>query len=132
MDLAVNNLSLFFSAMLVVVALIISTKEKLGFTKDIIISVILAVIQLVAVGYLLKYVFQVNNLILTLIMVLVIVSNAAFNAKKRSQQLQKGFLISFIAIGCSTVITIGILIFSGSIKFIPSQIIPISGMIASN
>lgn len=81
MDLAVNNLSLFFSAMLVVVALIISTKEKLGFTKDIIISVIRAVIQLVAVGYLLKYVFQVNNLILTLIMVLVIVSNAAFNAK---------------------------------------------------
>ncbi|KOA02780.1 membrane protein [Enterococcus faecalis] len=132
MDLAVNNLSLFFSAMLVVVALIISTKEKLGFTKDIIISVIRAVIQLVAVGYLLKYVFQVNNLILTLIMVLVIVSNAAFNAKKRSQQLQKGFLISFIAIGCSTGITIGILIFSGSIKFIPSQIIPISGMIASN
>ena len=104
MDLAVNNLSLFFSAMLVVVALIISTKEKLGFTKDIIISVIRAVIQLVAVGYLLKYVFQVNNLILTLIMVLVIVSNAAFNAKKRSQQLQKGFLISFIAIGCSTAI----------------------------
>lgn len=58
MDLAVNNLSLFFSAMLVVVALIISTKEKLGFTKDIIISVIRAVIQLVAVGYLLKYVFK--------------------------------------------------------------------------
>lgn len=44
--------------MLVVVALIISTKEKLGFTKDIIISVIRAVIQLVAVGYLLKYVFK--------------------------------------------------------------------------
>ena len=43
--------------MLVVVALIISTKEKLGFTKDII-SVIRAVIQLVAVGYLLKYVFK--------------------------------------------------------------------------
>ncbi|MGC2993812.1 ABC transporter permease, partial [Enterococcus faecalis] len=64
MDLAVNNLSLFFSVMLVVVALIISTKEKLGFTKDIIISVIRAVIQLVAVGYLLKYVFQVNKLIL--------------------------------------------------------------------
>ena len=40
--------------MLVVVALIISTKEKL----DIIISVIRAVIQLVAVGYLLKYVFK--------------------------------------------------------------------------
>ncbi len=91
MDLAVNNLSLFFSAMLVVVALIISTKEKLGFTKDIIISVIRAVIQLVAVGYLLKYVFQVNNLILTLIMVLVIVSNAAFNAKNAASNYKRAF-----------------------------------------
>ena len=91
MDLAVNNLSLFFSAMLVVVALIISTKEKLGFTKDIIISVIRAVIQLVAVGYLLKYVFQVNNLILTLIMVLVIVSNATFNAKTQPAITKRAF-----------------------------------------
>lgn len=91
MDLAVNNLSLFFSAMLVVVALIISTKEKLGFTKDIIISVIRAVIQLVAVGYLLKYVFQVNNLILTLIMVLVIVPNAAFNAKNAASNYKRAF-----------------------------------------
>ncbi len=95
MDLAVNNLSLFFSVMLVVVALIISTKEKLGFTKDIIISVIRAVIQLVAVGYLLKYVFQVNNLILTLIMVLVIVSNAAFNAKKTQPAITKGLFDFF-------------------------------------
>lgn len=77
--------------MLVVVALIISTKEKLGFTKDIIISVIRAVIQLVAVGYLLKYVFQVNNLILTLIMVLVIVSNAAFNAKNAASNYKRAF-----------------------------------------
>lgn len=118
MDLAVNNLSLFFSAMLVVVALIISTKEKLGFTKDIIISVIRAVIQLVAVGYLLKYVFQVNNLILTLIMVLVIVSNAAFNAKTQPA-ITKGLLISFIAIGCSTGITIGILIFLVLLNLFP-------------
>ncbi|MGC3601905.1 ABC transporter permease, partial [Enterococcus faecalis] len=62
---------------------------------------------------------------------MVFFTKAALMQKTRSQQLQKGFLISFIAIGCSTGITIGILIFSGSIIFIPSQIIPISGMIAS-
>ena len=43
-------------------------------------------------------------------MVLVIVSNAAFNAKTQPA-ITKGLLISFIAIGCSTGITIGILIF---------------------
>lgn len=44
MDLVVNNLFLFFLVMLVVVVLIISIKEKLGFIKDIIISVIWVVI----------------------------------------------------------------------------------------
>ncbi|MEI5993470.1 ABC transporter permease [Candidatus Enterococcus mansonii] len=132
MDLAVNDLSLLFAGMLVIVALLISYKEKLGFTKDIIISVCRAIIQLIAVGYLLKYVFQVDNKILTVVMAGIIIINAALNANKRSDHLKKGFLISFIAIACSTGITISVLVLSGAIRFIPSQIIPISGMIASN
>lgn len=132
MNLAVNNLSLFFAGMLVVVALFISYKEKLGFTKDIIISVCRAIIQLILVGYLLKYVFQVNNQLLTVVMAGVIIINAALNARKRSNHLRNSFLISLIAIACSTGVTIGVLVLSGAIRFIPSQIIPISGMIASN
>ncbi|MFD2308183.1 ABC transporter permease [Enterococcus termitis] len=132
MNLAVNDLSLLFASMLVIVALLISYKEKLGFTKDIIISVCRAVIQLILVGYLLKYIFQVDNKIVTIVMAGVIIINAALNAKKRSNHLKNGFLISFIAIVCSTGVTIGVLVFSGAIRFIPSQIIPISGMIASN
>ncbi|MGM0123959.1 hypothetical protein IGI37_001333 [Enterococcus sp. AZ194] len=132
MNLAVNNLSLLFSGLMVVVALGISYKEKLGFTKEIIVGVIRAIIQLVCVGYLLKYIFQVNNQLLTIAMAIIIVINASANAKKRSKQIKNGFLLSFIAIGCSTGVTISLLVLSGSIKFIPSQIIPISGMIASN
>ncbi|MBO0472203.1 hypothetical protein IGL98_000690 [Enterococcus sp. DIV0840] len=132
MNLAVNDLSLLFASLLVIVALLISYKEKLGFTKDIIISVCRAVIQLILVGYLLKYIFQVDNKIVTLVMAGIIIINAALNAKKRSNHLKKGFLISFIAIICSTGVTIGVLVLSGAIRFIPSQIIPISGMIASN
>lgn len=132
MNLAVNNLSLLFASLLVMVALLISYKEKLGFTKDIVIGVFRAIIQLVFVGYLLKYIFQVNNSFLTVAMAGVIIINASLNARKQSKQLQNGFLVSLTAIACSTGITIGILIFSGAIKFIPSQIVPISGMIASN
>ncbi|MTD42129.1 iron export ABC transporter permease subunit FetB [Erwinia sp. CPCC 100877] len=134
MNLAVNDLSLLFAGLLVVVALSISYKEKLGFIKDIIISVCRAIIQLILVGYLLKYVFQVDNKFLTVAMAVIIVMNAALNAAKRSQQLQKqnGFWVSLIAIASSTGVTIGVLVLSGAIRFIPSQIIPISGMIASN
>lgn len=132
MNLAVNDLSLLFAAMLVFVALLISYKEKLGFTKDIIISVFRAIIQLILVGYLLKYVFQVNSKLLTIVMAGVIIINAALNASKRSNHLKNGFLISLLAIACSTGVTIGVLVLSGAIQFTPSQIIPISGMIASN
>lgn len=132
MNLAVNNLSLAFASILVIVALLISYKEKLGFTMDIVVSVVRAIIQLVFVGYLLNYVFQVNNVFLTLTMTGIIIVNASLNAKKRSQQLKKGFLISLTAIASSTGVTIGVLVLSGALRFIPSQIVPISGMIASN
>lgn len=62
MNLAVNNTSLFLAAMLVLVALGISLWQKLGLDRDIVIGVVRAVVQLFIVGYLLKYIFRVNNL----------------------------------------------------------------------
>ncbi|CAJ1230057.1 ABC transporter permease [Lactiplantibacillus xiangfangensis] len=132
MNLTVNNTSLFLAAMLVLVALSISLWQKLGLDKDIVIGVIRAVIQLFIVGYLLKYIFRVNNLWLTLAMMAFIIFNAAWNAKKRGPGIDHALGISLLAIFVSTGVTLGVLVLSGAIKFIPSQMIPISGMIASN
>lgn len=131
-QLAVNNLSLFFSFTLVMIAVFISQKEKLELSKDIFFSVIRAVLQLAIVGYVLKYLFQVNNVVLTASMSFFIVLNAAWNAHKRNPHFIKNYWETLLAITVSTYITMGILIVSGAIKFIPSQVIPISGMIASN
>lgn len=132
MNLSVNGLSLTFAVTLVFVALVISFHEKIGLEKDMIISVFRAIIQLFIVGYLLKFIFHINDVWLTLLMMLIIIFNAAANAKKRAGKLRNGFPISFIAILTSTGVTLGLLVLSGAIKFIPSQIIPITGMIASN
>ncbi|MGC6768706.1 ABC transporter permease [Enterococcus sp. LJL128] len=131
-DLAVTGQSLGWSLLLVGIALGISLNQKLGLGKDIIYSVCRAVVQLIVVGYVLKYIFQTDILILTLVMVLVIIFNAAWNTKQRNPSLQHAFLYSFAAIFLSTSITLGTLIFAGAIKIIPSQLVPISGMIASN
>lgn len=132
MNLAVSNTTLIFAALLVFVALYIGYREKLGVDKDIIIGVIRAIIQLVVVGYLLKYVFRINNVWLTLILILIIIFNAAYNANKRAAGIRHALPISLLAILSSTGLTLAVLVFSGSIRFIPSQMIPISGMIASN
>src|SRR5699024_16707 len=108
-NLAVNNLSLALSFVLVLVSLYFGFKEKLGIDKDIIIGVVRAVIQLFVVGYVLKYVIGSNNVILTLAMMTVIVTNAAWNAKKRGKGIPDLFGISLLAIVLSTGVTIGVL-----------------------
>ena len=131
-QLAVNDLSLVFAFLLVLIAVGISYKEKLQLSKDIFYSIFRAVLQLVIVGYVLKYIFQLDNLFLTAGMSLFIVFNAAWNAHKRNPNRQKKYWTSLLAIFVSTYVTLGVLVAAGAIKFVPSQIIPISGMIASN
>lgn len=113
-------------------AILISHKEKLALEKDILWSVGRAIIQLIIVGYVLKYIFSVDDASLTLLMVLFICFNAAWNAQKRSKYIAKAFISSFIAITVGAGITLAVLILSGSIEFIPMQVIPIAGMIAGN
>ena len=128
----ITNESLALALMLVVVAILISHKEKLALEKDILWSVGRAIIQLIIVGYVLKYIFSVDDASLTLLMVLFICFNAAWNAQKRSKYIAKAFISSFIAITVGAGINLAVLILSGSIEFIPMQVIPIAGMIAGN
>ncbi len=127
-DHIITNESLALSMVLVLVAVLVSYREKLALEKDIIWSICRAVVQLVIVGYVLKYIFNVNHAILTLCMVLFI----CFNAQKRSKYIDKAFISSFIAITTGAGLTLAVLVFSGSIAFVPMQVIPISGMIAGN
>ena len=92
----ITNESLALSMVLVLVAIVVSYREKLGLEKDILWSIVRAVIQLIIVGYVLKYIFNVNHAVLTLLMVLFICFNAAYNAQKRSKYIDKAFLSSFI------------------------------------
>lgn len=128
----ITNESLALALVLVLIALLVSKKEKLGLEKDIVWSVGRAIVQLIIVGYVLKYIFDLNNAILTVVMVLFICVNAALNARKRSRNIGNAFMLSFIAITTSTTLTLVILVLSGSIEFMPMQVIPISGMIAGN
>ncbi len=127
-----NTSSLLISSSLVLVALMFSYFQKLKLEKEIVISVIRAVIQLFLVGYLLDYIFGMENPMFTTLLVLVMIFNASVNAAKRGKGIRNGVLISFISIAFGAITTLSILVFSGAIKYEPNQIIPVSGMIISN
>jgi putative ABC transport system permease protein len=63
----ITNESLALSMVLVLVAIIVSYREKLALEKDIVWSICRAVVQLIIVGYVLKYIFNVNHALLTLL-----------------------------------------------------------------
>lgn len=130
--LAVSDLSLILSFALVLVSMAISWKEKLGLTRDIFYSVGRAIVQLVIVGYVLKFIMQVNNALLTLLMTLFIIFNAAWNANKRDPNPNRQLWHSIMALLIGTYITLGVLLLTQTLKLKPMQIIPITGMIASN
>lgn len=132
MDLQVSPITLVLSFVLVLFAMFISYKEKLGTAKEILYSVTRAVIQLVIVGYVLTYLFGLDNPIVTVGLVLVIAFNAAWNAHKRSNNIPNSLKISMAAIFSTILLTLSILVLSGSIEFTPSQIVPISGMICGS
>ena len=131
-NVMVSNLSLVLAFALVLVSIAISAKEKLGLTKDILTSVFRAIIQLVIIGFVLKFIFLVDQLWLTIVSTLVIIFNASWNANKRDPNPHRSFWNSIIAEAIGTYVTLGLLIFSGVIKPIPMQVIPITGMIAGN
>ena len=131
-SLNISNLSLVFASSLVLIALLIDYKEKLGLGKDIFIAAIRTVIQLFIIGYVLGAIFKVDSIITTSLMALFIIFNAAYNAGKRAKNLDNSFKISLAAIGLGTLLSLTVLLLSDTLKWTPSQIVPITGMIASN
>ncbi|KRM55111.1 ABC transporter permease [Lacticaseibacillus sharpeae] len=131
-NLIVSPTALAFAVVLVLIALGISLHEKIGLEKDMVIGVIRAVVQLTVVGYVLTYIIKVDRLWLTGLMVAIIIFNAAQNAYKRADGIPHAFPISLLAIAVGTLLTILLLVLAGAVKFTPSQIVPVSGMIASN
>lgn len=128
----INITSLLMASSLVIITLFFSYWQKLKLEKEIIVSVVRAVLQLVAVGYILEYVFGFKSPIFTTLLLFFMTFNAAYNAAKRGRAIKRVLLISFLSISAGTVVTLAILILSKTIKYEPYQIIPVSGMIISN
>lgn len=127
-----NTISLIIASALIAIPIFISYKEDLKLEKEIIISMIRAIIQLILVGYILEYVFNLKNSAFTIIILLIMTFIAALNTKKRGKEIKNVVFVSFISLIVGSSITLTILVLSGAIKFVPNQIIPVAGMVVSN
>ncbi|ABR55074.1 conserved hypothetical protein 245 [Methanococcus vannielii SB] len=114
-------------------SLLIIFKEKLGFSKEIFIAEILALLQLVILGYIIGIIFSLNlTYTFLLITVMIIIASFMVEGNVTKSKDKKIILSSFFAIFISTAVSTMILVFSGTIIFESQYLIPLLGMVIGN
>lgn len=125
-------LSLSFTLAFVVVALVLSLWLKLGVEKDLLIATVRSVIQLLIIGYILKFVFHVGNVGFILAMVALIIFVATINVRSRAKHIRGiGWRIA-AGLVTTEIVTQALLIGFHVVPFEARYVITISGMIVGN
>lgn len=120
--------TLAFTLLFVCIPLILSKTLKLGLEKDTLIATVRSIVQLLAVGYLLKFVFSSDSLLYMFLIIGLMIFTATMNARKKGQQITG--IAWKIALTLITVEIITLVILVG-FQIVPptaQYIVPLSGM----
>ncbi len=121
-----------FSLILVAIAIAISRFWKINVEKDIAIGSVRSFVQLVAVGYALNFIFDLESVWLILVTLLVMALVGAQAASSRVTKIKSPFVLILFSILFGSFVTIGIMAFLNIITFEARYIIPLGGMIIGN
>ncbi len=91
-----STTSLLLTSLLLLIPILISFKERLHIAKDLIVAAIRAVIQLVIIGYLLEFVFKLEQVWIVIALIVVIMINAAANTRKRASKIMHHVFLGFV------------------------------------
>jgi len=127
-----SYLSLSFTLAFVFVVMGVSLWQKLDLERDLLIGTIRAAVQLLAVGWVLLWVFKLQSWIGILAMLAVMIGVAAQNAAKRGKGLPGVGVRVLAAIAFTEVITVGLMLLLHIIPATAQYVIPISGMVVGN
>ena len=113
----------------VFIAAAVSRWQASDLEKDLAIATVRSFIQLIAIGYVLELVFEMNIPLFTVAILLVMITIGGRTSGNRAKQTPNGALVAFLAIGVGSGLTIALLVALGVFDFVPKDIIPIGGMI---
>jgi putative ABC transport system permease protein len=126
------ELKFLLSYVLILIALYYSYKEKLGVERQLIYSSIRAFVQLLALGYILHYIFKIENSVGLFLILFVMVLFASWTAQRRVNLIKNGYLKAFVSIGLSSFLVLISLVAISVISLKANELIPVGGMIIGN
>jgi len=121
-----------WSALLVALAIALTLWWKIPVQKDLAFGSVRAFVQLVAVGYALKYIFELESAWLMHLAMLIMTVVGAQVAASRVKEIKRPVIVTFLAIALGSAVTIGMLLALRVITMEARYLIPLAGMIISN
>ncbi|HEX2038824.1 MAG TPA: iron export ABC transporter permease subunit FetB [Acidimicrobiales bacterium] len=128
---AVGFAEVALSIVLVGVGMAVSRLRKVGLEGDIGVALLRSFVQLLAVGYVLEFVFEGHGG-LTLIVLAAMVATAAFTSGRRARRVPSAALVAGAAVAVATAGTLGILTALGIVPVQARAMVPLGSMVISN
>ncbi len=119
------------SATLVLIAIVISWRERLGLGREVAVAAARALAQLALVGALLLFVFDRGGLPAAFGWLAIMVAIAGFVAGGRARGIPQARSHAWWGIGVAVTMTMGILLALETIDAVPRVVIPVGGMVVS-
>lgn len=127
-----SYVALSITLIFVLIPLILSKTLHLGLEKDTIIATVRSIIQLLAIGYILKFVFDSENIIYILLMVTLMIVAATQNARKKGKSIKGITWKVAVTLAFVEILTQSILLGFNITPPEAQYIISISGMVIGN
>jgi putative ABC transport system permease protein len=117
---------------LVAVAFLVSVWQRVDLEGDIAVAAIRAFIQLTAIGYVIKLIFEENRLVFVFALIAVMVLFGALTARRRARRVPHAFWPLLIALAIAGVSTLGLVVALGIFKAQARYLVPVGGMVIGN
>ena len=135
-SLEITPYQLSLCSLFVIMTILFSFIAKLKLEKSIIIATLRALFQLLLLGFVLKYIFEISNPILIFLVLVWMVFWATVTAKSRANAKNIKFFapifISLFLVTISTILISTIVILNVQPWYLPQYIIPLGGMVIGN
>ena len=123
---------LIASTVLVGIAIAIIEVRRLGVGKELLTGTLRSFVQLMAVGYVIQFVFDLEQVQYQVLLLLAMVVVASVTARGRAKSVRGAFAISFLSILVGVASTVGVMLVLRIIDTTPAYLIPLGGMMIGN
>jgi putative ABC transport system permease protein len=117
---------------LVAVAVGISLWERTHLERDIVIAAVRAFVQLTAIGYVIKFIFDQDELVFVIALIAVMVLFGALTARGRARRVPHAFWPLLIALAIAAATTLGLVVALGVFPATPRYLVPVGGIVIGN